>query len=430
MESINTTAYTLMKNTEKPPESDESSKHVDLITGVVAGVVVLIVIIVFAVRLSRRARSYPAVSEQTKKASRKMRRRLKSNTQEDKRANYKNILEMDAVSTAGQEQAAPSYANVCNSLIAFPRDQLTIVKEIGHGSFGLVFLAEANGIIERSKVTKVAVKTLKDEANNLQRRDMLRELELMKKLPDHPNVVKLLGFCVDQDPLYIIVEYLTRGNLKNLLKQSRSKGGRVYRNLHGISKSLASTDLIMFAKDTADGMEFISSQKCIHRDLAARNVLVADDMTCKVSDFGLARDVMNIRVYERESESALPMRWMAIESILDDVYTTESDVWSFGVLLWEIATLGARPYPAMSAKVLISELQNGFRMPKPQHCQDELYEMMLRCWNEDPASRPSFKMISDDLDRLICEGKDYLSIEDIEDAVYEVSLPGGTLERL
>ncbi|XP_022109094.1 fibroblast growth factor receptor 3-like, partial [Acanthaster planci] len=91
-------------------------------------------------------------------------------------------------------------------------------------------------------------------------------------------------------------------------------------------------------------MSFISSQKCVHRDLAARNVLVSDDLVCKVSDFGLARDVMNIRIYQRESKGALPMRWMALESLLSDVYTTESDVWSFGVLLWEIITLGARPY--------------------------------------------------------------------------------------
>ncbi|XP_022111421.1 tyrosine-protein kinase receptor Tie-1-like [Acanthaster planci] len=313
---------------------------------------------------------------------------------------------------------------------AFPRDQLQIVRELGHGAFGLVLLAEATGITERSKVTLVAVKTLKDGASKSDKDGLMKEIDLMKKLPDHCNVVRLLGFCIDKEPLYIIVEYLSRGNLKDLLQDSRSKGGRVYGNLHGISKSLTSRDLMKFAKDVANGMAFISSQKCVHRDLAARNVLVAEDMLCKVSDFGLARDVLNIRVYERGSEGALPMRWMALESLLDDVYTTESDVWSFGVLLWEIVTLGARPYPAMTAKMMVGELQSGYRMPKPHHCQDELYEMMLSCWDEDPENRPTFEVISQELEGLIKKGKEYISVKSFSETIYEAVQPADKEEKV
>ncbi|XP_038064972.1 tyrosine kinase receptor Cad96Ca-like, partial [Patiria miniata] len=263
-----------------------------------------------------------------------------------------------------------AYANTPTTHKAFPRDQLNIIKELGHGAFGQVLLAEASGMTQGSKVTLVAVKTLKDGAGQSDKADLIRELDLMKKLPDHCNVVRLLGFCVEEDPPYIIVEYQSRGNLKDLLEDSRNKRRRVYGNRHGLSNT--SKDLMKFAKDVADGMAFISSQRCIHRDLAARNVLVAEDMTCKVSDFGLARDVMDVRVYERRSQGPLPMRWMALESILNDVYTTESDVWSYGVLLWEIVTLGARPYPAMAPSEMIDKLQSGYRMPKPQHCQEEL----------------------------------------------------------
>ncbi|XP_022089760.1 tyrosine kinase receptor Cad96Ca-like [Acanthaster planci] len=120
-------------------------------------------------------------------------------------------------------------------------------------------------------------------------------------------------------------------------------------------------------------MTYLASQKCIHRDLAARNVLVDDNMVCKVSDFGLARDVINIRVYQRESKGPLPMRWMALESLLDDVYTIQSDVWSFGILMWEIVTLGARPYPhIMTAKDMVHQLRGGYRMAKPTNCKKEL----------------------------------------------------------
>ncbi|XP_038065701.1 tyrosine-protein kinase receptor TYRO3-like isoform X1 [Patiria miniata] len=412
-----------------PPESTESIIFIGPVIGAVSGLAVLVLVIALVVRV-RKVQSYAAVSERNRSTTREGSWRFKSSEHPDTGATNRYMTELDTVRGVSQEQGVATYTNVPTRHTAFPRDQLQFVKELGHGAFGLVMLAKATGINKKSEVTEVAVKTLKQGAGALEKKDMLRELELMKKLPDHPNVVKLLGFCIDKDPVYIIVEYLSRGNLKSFLEDSRSKSGRVYTNLYGESKTLTATDLMMFAKDAADGMKFISSQKCIHRDLAARNVLVAEDMTCKVSDFGLARDVMNIRVYERESKGPCPIRWMAIESILDDVYTTESDVWSYGVLLWEIVTLGARPYPGMSAKILFKELQKGFRMPKPKHCQDELYELMLGCWDEDPESRPTFKMISKELDNLISEGKDYIAIDDIQDTIYEVTMSGGTIERL
>ncbi|XP_038064949.1 fibroblast growth factor receptor 1-like [Patiria miniata] len=395
-DSLNITLTEIMTNV--PPTTTVPDDKTVVIIGIIIGFVVLTVIAlgVYVTRRSRKASG-----------------------------------ELDCISQpANKKPGTVDYANVPTAHKAFPRDQLKIIKELGHGAFGQVLLAEASGMTQGSKVTLVAVKTLKDGAGNSEKADLMRELDLMKKLPDHCNVVRLLGFCVEEDPPYIIVEYQSRGNLKDLLKDSRSKGRRVYGNLHGISKSLTSKDLMKFAKDVADGMAFISSQRCIHRDLAARNVLVAEDMTCKVADFGLARDVMNIRVYERRSQGPLPMRWMAFESILDDVYTTESDVWSYGVLLWEIVTLGARPYPAMTAKIMVNELQSGYRMPKPLHCQEELYVMMLRCWYEDPDSRPTFKMISKELDKLITKEKEYISLDDFEESIYEVALKDDAGEKV
>ncbi|XP_038064832.1 vascular endothelial growth factor receptor 2-like [Patiria miniata] len=343
----------------------------------------------------------------------------------------KRSNEMDTIGEpADQNQVVVPYSNVSMGHQAIPRDQLRSVRELGHGAFGRVFLAEARGITEGLKVTLVAVKTLQDGASKSDKADLMKELDLMKKLPDNANVVRLLGFSVEKDPPYIIVEYLSRGDLKTLLHKHIGKVGRVYSNLHGGSTSLTAKDLMKFAKDVADGMAFISSQQCIHRDLAARNVLVAEDMTCKVSDFGLARDVMNIRVYEHRSQGRLPLRWMAIESLIHDVYTAESDVWSYGVLLWEIVTLGARPYPAMTTEMMVEKLQSGYRMPKPKNCQLELYDMMLACWQEDPGDRPSFAMISDELNKRMNVGKECISMRDYEETIYEVTLPIGEHERV
>ncbi|XP_038062507.1 fibroblast growth factor receptor 1-like [Patiria miniata] len=272
---------------------------------------------------------------------------------------------------ASWTSTAEVYSNVGPDL-AFPRDLVVIEKELGRGAFGRVLLGTALGIEKTGKRTKVAVKTLKEGGGDHAKAELLEELELMKKVGCHPNVVKLLGHCKEKGPVYVIVEYLAKGDLKKLLMEYRDKDpGSGYSNLPGLSKSLSRT-LVKFARDVANGMAFISSQKCVHRDLAARNVLVGDDMVCKVSDFGLARDVMNTRIYQRESQGALPMRWMALESLLDDVYTTESDVWSFGILLWEIVTLGARPYPMMKTKAMVNQLQQGYRMPKPKNCKKQL----------------------------------------------------------
>ncbi|XP_022108632.1 tyrosine kinase receptor Cad96Ca-like [Acanthaster planci] len=328
------------------------------------------------------------------------------------------------------ERETPQYGNVAHPDKAFPRGNLKIIKELGRGTFSRVLLADADGIVDGAKVTLVAVKTVHGEATEADKAAMLKELNVMKTLPDHPNIIQLLGYCTDQDPPYIILEFLAKGNLKDFLHYSRSQCGLMYGNLRGLSKSLSPKHFLKFAKDVADGMEFIASQQCIHRDLAARNVLVADDLTCKVADFGLARDIMNTRLYERRSACQLPLRWMALETIIDDVYTTESDVWSFGVLLWEIVTFGARPYPNMHHTTMIAELQKGYRMPKPLHCTTKLYRMMLKCWRMGPERRPTFTQISDKLKKLLRERKECISMRDFVEHIYEVTVPHGDHEKV
>ncbi|XP_022108577.1 fibroblast growth factor receptor-like isoform X4 [Acanthaster planci] len=407
--------------------------------GLIAGLVILAIIALISITLNvvtirdiRRSRGLQGANrKRVPKESRK-------HTPEGKRAVINEAVEYQDLDVplqvlAVKSSSSPStsaYASISETVSAFSRDKLTIERELGQGAFGKVLLAKASGIVQLGTVTQVAVKTLRDDADLMERGDLLRELDFMKQLSSHANVVKLLGFCDDGDPIFIIMEYMTKGPLKDLLTSSRGKGMQVYSNLHGRSKSLTSRDLIKFAKDVADGMAFLASQQCIHRDLAARNVLVGENMVCKVSDFGLARDIKNKRMYQRQSEGRLPIRWMALESVVDDIYTTESDVWSYGILLWEIVTLGARPYPTMSAKTMITELQEGYRMPRPDHCQDEIYQMMLACWEEESTARPSFTEIGQKLEKALESPHECITLSDYQGIQYEVTIPDSPDERI
>ncbi|XP_072047232.1 fibroblast growth factor receptor-like [Amphiura filiformis] len=322
------------------------------------------------------------------------------------------------------------YVNSLLKQFIFPRGNLHILTELGHGEFGKVFSGIAIGIVSGEKETQVAVKTLKDNADNEAKQQLIKEFNLMKSLmpalvnEKNRNVVQLLGGCMNEDPICIILEYMKNGNLKNLLRESRTIGDGIYSNLFAGSKCFTPTQLIGFAQQVANGMDFLARQKCIHRDLAARNVLLNETFKCKVSDFGLAEDVMNVEVYRRQNECRLPLRWMAIESVLGDVHTIESDVWSFGVLLWEIVTLGSRPYPKLKGSDVQKLLKNGQRMPQPKHCSEQLYNIMLVCWEKEPSKRPSFEKLMRLLDEVLEGENGYLSLVDFETKVYEdVSLP-------
>ncbi|XP_033641394.1 fibroblast growth factor receptor 1-like [Asterias rubens] len=310
------------------------------------------------------------------------------------------------------------YHNVGPSL-KFPRHRIWIEKELGRGAFGRVLQGIALGIDSSGERKKVAVKTLKEDADDCARSELLEELRLMKKLGPHPNIITLLGHCTKIDPIYVIVEYMSRGDLKTLLGSCKTAVmDSAPTDLPGLKENPSKT-FVKFAKDVASGMEFLSSQNCIHRDLAARNVLVSEDMVCKVADFGLARDVMNVRIYQRQSQGPLPIRWMAIESLVDDVFTTKSDVWSFGILLWEIVTFGARPYPLLGIQTMLSKLRSGYRMPKPACCKQQLYCIMLSCWKKDPQERSSFTEISKELGKLHSDYEEYIRVDKLAEVIYD-----------
>ncbi|XP_047618560.1 fibroblast growth factor receptor 2 isoform X10 [Phacochoerus africanus] len=297
----------------------------------------------------------------------------------------------------------------------FPRDKLTLGKPLGEGCFGQVVMAEAVGIDKEKpkEAVTVAVKMLKDDATEKDLSDLVSEMEMMKMIGKHKNIINLLGACTQDGPLYVIVEYASKGNLREYLRARRPPGMEYSYDVNRVpEEQMTFKDLVSCTYQLARGMEYLASQKCIHRDLAARNVLVTENNVMKIADFGLARDINNIDYYKKTTNGRLPVKWMAPEALFDRVYTHQSDVWSFGVLMWEIFTLGGSPYPGIPVEELFKLLKEGHRMDKPANCTNELYMMMRDCWHAVPSQRPTFKQLVEDLDRILTltTNEDYLDL--------------------
>jgi len=312
----------------------------------------------------------------------------------------------------------------------FPREQLQFGKVLGSGAFGEVYLAEADACIitDNSAVTtrhrlsnnkresrrgstisakgpiKVAVKTLKEGADELEHKDLQSELKILIHIGSHKNIVNLLGACTKgrHCDICVIIEYCPYGNMLQFLRNRRG----IYDSTwlppsDNPDKQFTMTDVVSAAFQVARGMEFLASRKCVHRDLAARNVLVGENYVVKVADFGLARDVYKNDQYIKVSAGLVPVKWMAIESLTDRVYSEQSDVWSFGVFLWELFTLGGSPYPGLPPTEIYQFLMEGNRMDQPVDCPDEMYFMMRDCWMEKPADRPNFTALVQRLENVI-----------------------------
>ncbi|XP_060000258.1 fibroblast growth factor receptor 4 isoform X2 [Lagenorhynchus albirostris] len=301
-----------------------------------------------------------------------------------------------------------------DTLWEFPRDRLVLGKPLGEGCFGQVVCAEAFGMdpIRPDQASTVAVKMLKDNASDKDLADLVSEMEVMKLIGRHKNIINLLGVCTQEGPLYVIVECAAKGNLREFLRARRPPGPDLSPDGPRSSEGpLSFPALVSCAYQVARGMQYLESRKCIHRDLAARNVLVTEDNVMKIADFGLARGIHHIDYYKKTSNGRLPVKWMAPEALFDRVYTHQSDVWSFGILLWEIFTLGGSPYPGIPVEELFSLLREGHRMDRPPHCPPELYGLMRECWHAAPSQRPTFKQLVEALDKvLLAVSEEYLDL--------------------
>ncbi|XP_074128443.1 ephrin type-A receptor 5 isoform X9 [Sminthopsis crassicaudata] len=262
---------------------------------------------------------------------------------------------------------------------------ITIERVIGAGEFGEVCSGRLK--LPGKREFPVAIKTLKVGYTEKQRRDFLGEASIMGQF-DHPNIIHLEGVVTKSKPVMIVTEYMENGSLDTFLK--KNDGQFTVIQLVGMLRGIAS------------GMKYLSDMGYVHRDLAARNILINSNLVCKVSDFGLSR------VLEDDPEAAyttrggkIPIRWTAPEAIAFRKFTSASDVWSYGIVMWEVVSYGERPYWEMTNQDVIKAVEEGYRLPSPMDCPAALYQLMLDCWQKDRNSRPKFDEIVSMLDKLI-----------------------------
>ncbi|XP_022178523.1 vascular endothelial growth factor receptor 1 isoform X3 [Myzus persicae] len=362
----------------------------------------------------------------------------------------------------------------------FPRDKLKLGKQLGSGAFGVVFKADAIGIIDKDTTTTVAVKMIKPNTDPSYIKALASELKIMIHLGRHLNVVNLLGAYtgnINKRELMVIVEYCRFGNIHQYMLKQRdcfvnqiSTDGYLDYNIKTISKNpyyvnvpnntnlsekcddsstqigsdgylvpdevepewrsnyrgdyknlivkpSCTHDLICWSFQVARGMEYLASRKILHGDLATRNILLAEENIVKICDFGFAKTMYNSENYKKKSDKdLLPVKWMAIESLRDRVFSTQSDVWAFGIVLWEIFSLAVTPYPNIQKfNDLFNKLVEGYRMEQPKYANSEIYNIMLDCWKMNPMTRPSFTDLAERLGDLLQDGtkSHYMNLNEV-----------------
>ncbi|GMS78571.1 hypothetical protein PENTCL1PPCAC_746, partial [Pristionchus entomophagus] len=281
---------------------------------------------------------------------------------------------------------------------------LNINKKLGSGAFCNVFKGRIVGEapvlrISSSRVRgsssltdcDVAVKMLPSFTDDIARSDFMQEINFMKSLQYHPHLVSMLGWVSDNKSPLLLVEYCEKGDLLHIIREKKDEILLGYTNTDGLKLK----DVLSFSWQISNGLEYLTSAGCIHRDIAARNVLLDGNNVCKIGDFGLCRLTETLLYQARGGR--LPLKWMAPEALSNLEYSFKSDVWSYGVLLWELFSFGEVPFASLQTTELLAHLQRGNRLEKPEWCTLLVYELMLRCWREDANDRPSFTILSADI---------------------------------
>ncbi|EZA48284.1 tyrosine-protein kinase Fer isoform X2 [Ooceraea biroi] len=250
-------------------------------------------------------------------------------------------------------------------------DDVILLEKIGRGNFGDVYKAQL-----KTGKTEVAVKTCKVTLPDEQKRKFLQEGRILKQY-DHPNIVKLIGICVQKQPIMIVMELVPGGSLLTYLRKNAG--------------TITQREQLRMCKDAAAGMSYLESKYCIHRDLAARNCLVGYECIVKISDFGMSREEEEYIVSDGMKQ--IPIKWTAPEALNFGKYTSLCDIWSYGILIWEIFSKGGNPYSGMSNSQAREKIDAGYRMPAPDETPEEIYRLMLRCWEYEPEKRPHFEQI-------------------------------------
>ncbi|NP_001191591.1 Trk-like receptor tyrosine kinase [Aplysia californica] len=378
----------------QPAHSDDVATPITHIVAPVIGSVLVCVILVVVAVLCRR---------------RQVRKKLCSKRNGDNIVrNTDGALLLERMNNINKNPTyfSPSGASARRHAVQeVPADCLTLIEVVGEGAFGQVFRGELRSA-EGGACHQVAVKVLKDGASPDAHEDFEREVEIMSAF-DHDNILKLLGIVVQgvEGAPYMVFEYMEHGDLSELLRRNdphlRSADSKTFR--------LNKSDLVEISVQIATGMRYLAAQRFVHRDLATRNCLVGTappgaGLLVKISDFGMSRDIYTNDYYKIGGSRMLPIRWMSPEAIKYGRFTCESDVWAYGVVLWEIFSYGRQPYFGHSNEEVIHFLDQGILLQRPEDCPSTVYHVMLGCWKGDPRQRIVFdrllKYLTDYRDRL------------------------------
>ncbi|ODN04404.1 Tyrosine-protein kinase transmembrane receptor Ror2 [Orchesella cincta] len=289
--------------------------------------------------------------------------------------------------------------------LEYPRNDIIYIRDLGQGAFGRVFQAKVPGLRKGEEFTMVAVKMLKEEASDDLQADFEREACLLVEF-DHPNIVRLLGVCAIGKPMCLLLEYMGSGDLNEFL---RSCSPSNYRTINTLSSNgdvwrdtrLSHREMLGIARQVSSGMVYLSDRSFVHRDLATRNCLIDETMVVKIADFGLSQKIYLQDYYKGHEDDAIPIRWMPLESILFNKYTIESDVWAFGICLWEIFSFALQPYYGMTHEEVVKYIKDGNVLQPPDNCPVRVYELMKMCFRGQPSDRPSFRSIYQIIDDII-----------------------------
>ncbi|XP_039597405.1 leukocyte tyrosine kinase receptor isoform X1 [Polypterus senegalus] len=273
-----------------------------------------------------------------------------------------------------------------------PRRNISLLRALGHGAFGEVYEGRVLGIPGESGPLQVAIKTLPAICSEQDEMDFLMEALIMSKF-NHQNIVRCIGVSLQTLPRFILLELMTGGDMKSFLRQNRPRLTQ--------KSSLCMLDLLHMARDIACGCKYLEENHFIHRDIAARNCLLTcagSGRVAKIGDFGMARDIYRASYYRKGGRAMLPVKWMPPEAFLEGVFTSKTDTWSFGVLLWEIFSLGYMPYPCKTNQEVLEFVTSGGRMDPPKGCPGPVYRIMTQCWQHCPEHRPNFSTILERID--------------------------------
>ena len=296
--------------------------------------------------------------------------------------------------------------------LEYPRNDIIHIRDVGQGAFGRVFQAKAPNLLPGEEFSVIAVKMLKEEANEDLVRDFEREACLLSEF-DHPHIVKLLGVCALGKPMCLLFEYMSRGDLSSYLRSYNpsylvnDKASMATASSGGYGEPrITHIDQVTISKQICSGMVYLSDRNYVHRDLASRNCLMDANGNVKIADFGLSQRIhatSHGAYYRGDVDDAIPIRWMPPEAVLQNRYTVESDVWAFGVLLWEIFSLALQPYYGMSHEEVVKYVEAGNVLLCPENTPKSVYEVMRSCWKKKPSERTNFRTIHRKLETIARE---------------------------